>query len=153
MTAPTAQTIGPGEKIQTFPNLDNFKLEKFKDLRNEPSTEEQDPAKLMLLGSSNTNIFIYAPDSLVTILLTYLPQYMRKSWTEINNIKFEGISDKCNNFLISTRCDPWIVDKFQIKEISPGGNISYVTSDDLSKAYEICIKCNNFYANYALRHM
>lgn len=144
MAAPAAQTIGPGDKVQTFPDLDNFKLERFKDLRSEPSSDEQDPSKVMLIGSSKTNIFIYGQDSLINIFLIYLPNYIGKVWPEIQNIKLEGIYLHCKNFLFNHLCDPWVIDKFEVKQLPPGGKIQYVTPDDFLKADEICVKCDNF---------
>lgn len=142
--APAAQTIGRGDKVQTFPDLDNFELERFRDLRNEPLREENDPFKVMLIGSSKINVFIDGPDPLINIFITYLPQYIGKSWSEIQNIKFEGISTKCDNFLIRRCCNPWIMDKFEMKEIPHGGKIQYISSNDFEKADEICVKCDNF---------
>jgi hypothetical protein len=113
MAAPAAQTIGPGDKIQTYPDIHNFKLERFKDLRDERTREDDEPFKVMLIGSSKTNVFIYGPDSLVTILLIYLPRYVGKSWSEIQDIKFEEVLLHCRNFLINNRCNPWIIEKFE----------------------------------------
>ncbi len=142
--APAAQSIGRGDKIQTFPDIENFRLERFRDLRSDPLRENDEPFKIMLIGSSKTNIFMDGPDSLINIFVTFLPELIGKPWSEIMNMKFEGISIKCDNFLIRSRCNPWIIDKFEMKEILPGGKIQYTSSNDFEKADEICVQCDNF---------
>lgn len=139
-----AQSHSGFDTIQFIPDLENFKLERFLDLRREPLREEDEPFKIMLIGSSKTNIFIDGPDSLINIFLLYLPECVGKAWSKIMNMKFEGISIKCDNFLIRSRCNPWIIDKFEMKEIPPGGKIQYTSSNDFEKADEICVRCDNF---------
>lgn len=139
-----AQFIGPGDKIQINPDLENFKLERFKDLRKQPKTKENSYFKLMLMGSSKTNIFIDGPDRLIDILVTKLPSHIGKSWLEINNIKLERSIIDCGNFMKNSLCNSWVIDKFEFKEYRPSEGISYFNNKDLLKADEICAKCEYF---------
>jgi len=144
MAVAAAQAIGPGNKIQTTPDLENFKLERFKDLRKQYKPDEGCSFKLMLIGSSKTNIFIDGTDYLIDILYTKLPHYIGKPWSEIKKIELERSLIICENFLINRYCNPWVIDKFEFKEFDPQKGISYNDINDLSKADEICSKCNNF---------
>lgn len=138
------QFIGPDDKIQINPDLKNFKLERFKDLRNHPEGKEPKYFKLMLKGSSKTNIFIDGPDSQIDILLTKLPSYVGKFWSEINKMRLERSRLTCKNFLIDKRCSPWIVEKFMFNEYGPGKRISYPATEDEIKADKTCLECDNF---------
>ena len=51
--------------------------------------------------------------------------------------------EKCNNFLIPSKCDKWIIDKFIAKEPIEG-RIDYLTTSDYERADQICSKCSNF---------
>lgn len=139
-----AQAIGPGDKIQISPDLENFKLERFRDLRKQPHINKGDYFKLMLIGSSKTNISIEGPDTLIDILVAKLPQFIGKSWEEIEKIKLERNTINCDNFLINGKCPPWIIDKFEFKVIEPGQEIPYINISDLAEADKICAKCDNF---------
>lgn len=144
MATAAAQFIGAGDKIQINSDLKNFKLERFKDLRYRPKGGDAESFKLMLVGSSKTNIFIDGPDSLIDVLVTKLPSYIGKSWIEINQMKLERSCTNCNNFIKGSLCDPWIIDKFEFKEMEPNGEISYFNTEDLSETDQICVNCNNF---------
>ena len=139
-----AQFIGAGDKIQINPDLENFKLERFKDLRGQPVIRREDSFKLMLIGSSKTNIFIDGPDALLDILVIKLPSYIGKSWFEINKIKLERSIVDCKNFMKNGLCNLWIIDKFEFKEYKPSEGISYFNNKDLLKADKICAKCGYF---------
>lgn len=144
MATAAAQFIGAGDKFQVIPDLENFKLERFKDLRKQQKVNKEYSFKLMLIGSSKTNIFIDGPDSLIDILYSKLPRYIGKSWSEINKMKLERNHLTCDNFLKNNCCNPWVVDKFEFKTLKSGKGISYFTTKDLLKADEICAKCEKF---------
>jgi len=138
-----AQGIGSGDKIQITPDLENFKLERFKDLRMKNIIDKEYRFKLMLIGSSKTNVFIDGPDNLVDILITMLPSYIGKRWIEINKIILKKSFINCRNFLIDDKCNAWIIDTFEMKEYNTE-EISYNSIEDMPKADEICAKCKNF---------
>ena len=107
-----AQFIGAGDEIQINPDLENFRLERFKDLRNHQKATEEKDFKLMLIDNrSKTNIFIGGPDSLIDILLAKLPSYINKPWSDIINIKLERSILNCDNFLIDNKCNARVIDK------------------------------------------
>ena len=83
-----AQAIGPGDIIQVSPDLENFKLARFKDLRTQPKVHEGYSFQVMLVGSSKTNIFVKGPGFLLDRLVSELPNYVGKSWSEIKKVKF-----------------------------------------------------------------
>lgn len=145
MATASAQGIGPGDKIQVTPDLENFKLERFKDLRKE---HKKYRFKLILIGTSKTNIFIDGPDDMINSLITKLPSYIGKHWSEISIITIERSFINCRNFLIDDKCNPWIIDKFEFKEIKTGEEIPYLNNSDLLEADKICSGCDNFVLRY-----
>lgn len=82
-----AQAIGSTDIIQVNPDLENFKLERFKDLRAQPKASEGYQFQVMLIGSSKTNIFIKGQNPVLDRLVLILPNYIGKSWSEIKQIK------------------------------------------------------------------
>lgn len=144
MATAAAQFIGPGDKIQINPDLESFKLERFVDLRKRPEGREENSFKLMLVGSSKTNIFIGGPDPLIDILYSKLPVYIGKSWEEISKIKLERSLINCKNFMKSNYCHPCIIDKFEFKEYKPAEGISYFNNKDLLEADKVCSNCKHF---------
>ena len=144
MVTTRIQGTGLGHKIQIGPDLENFELERVVDLRKQHATKSLPSSKLILAGSNKTNIFIDGPDYLINILVAKLPCYIGKSWSEINRIKLERSFLNCNNFLIDKHCNPWIIDKFELKEIEPGKEISYFNTKDLVKIDTICANCSHF---------
>ena len=140
-----AQFIGAGDKIQINPDLENFKLERFKDLRNNSKLPDEHGFKLMLIDDrSKTNIFIKGPKSLIDILITKLPSYIDRPWANIVSLRLERSFLNCDNFLVDNRCDPWVIDKLEFKEIRPGQETPYFNSADLLEVDKICAKCGMF---------
>lgn len=147
-----AQFIGAGDEIQINPDLKNFRLERFKDLRNHPKLGVEQHFKLMLIDNrSKTNIFISGPDSLIDILLTKLSSYINKPWSDIINIKLERSFLNCDNFLVDNKCNPWVIEKLELKEIRPGQETPYFNSADLLEVDKICEKCDKFMDNNKTR--
>lgn len=143
-----AQFIGAGDKIQINPDLENFRLERFKDLRNHKKLEKEQHSKLMLIDNrSKTNIFIGGPDYLIDILLAKLPSYINKPWSDIINMKLERSFLNCDNFLVNHKCNPWVIDKLEFKEIRPGQETPYFNSSDLLEVDKICAECDKFMDN------
>ncbi|MFA5156044.1 MAG: hypothetical protein WC532_01465 [Candidatus Omnitrophota bacterium] len=135
-----AQFIGPGGKIQINPDLDNFKLVSFRDLRKHQKINEKHHFKLMLIGSSKTNVFIDGPDSRIDEMIRRLPGYRDKSWLEIKNMNLERDFASCKN-AYTANCDPRVIDYTELKPIGPGGEVSEL---NLKKVDEICAKCEYF---------
>jgi len=140
MATTAAQFISGGDKFQINPDLENFNLVRFKDLRSHPKISEERHFKLMLIGSSKTNIFIDGPDSRIDEMIKRLPKYKNKSWLEIKNMSPEKDFLNCSN-AFSSVCDPWILSNVTLKPIKPGEEIPEL---DLNKADEICINCEHF---------
>ncbi|MBP7088783.1 MAG: hypothetical protein KBB01_05755 [Candidatus Omnitrophica bacterium] len=128
------------DKIQIMPDLDNFKLEKFKDLRMQPVIKRDNDIKIMLMGSSKTNIFIIGPDPLLDKMILRLPKYVSKSWVEIKNMHLERDTLSCKN-AFSSLCDPQVIGYYEIKPLKPGEPVPEM---EFEKEYEICAKCKNF---------
>jgi hypothetical protein len=132
------------DKFQITPDLVNFKLERFVDLRTQLIPENDKTFKLMLIGSSKTNICIDGPDNLINILINKLPSYIGKPWSEIIDIDLKINFLNCENFLVDNKCAPWVVDKLELKEISGGQETPYFSSTDLLEVDKICAKCDKF---------
>ena len=130
------QAMGQGDKIQINPDLENFKLVRFKDLRKQPIKKSQ----LMLIGSSKTNIFIEGPDSGLDALVIRLPKYIGKSWLEIKNMSLERDSLNCENFGTSV-CNTRLLDAATLKTNIPGQAAPEL---DFAREDEICGKCEHF---------
>jgi len=140
-----AQFIGAGDKIQINPDLENFRLESFKDLRNHTKLGEEKHFKLMLIDNRcKTHIFIDGPDYLIDILLTKLTSYINRPWSDITDIKLERSFLNCDNFLADNKCSPWVIDKLEFKEIKSGRETHYFNSADLLEVDKICAKCDKF---------
>lgn len=138
-----AQFIGAGDKIQINPDLENFRLERIKDLRYHPKLREEQNFKLMLIDNrSKTNIFISGPDSLMDIMFSKLPSYIDKPWSDIIKMKIERSFLNCDNFLVDNKCNPWVIDKLEFKEIMPGQETPYFNSADLLEVDKICAECD-----------
>jgi len=84
-----AQAYSHLDRLQVTPDLNSFMLERFKDLRKQPKTEKKTHFKLMLIGSSKTNIFIDGPDLLLEEMIIRLPKYIGRAWAEIQNMRLE----------------------------------------------------------------
>jgi len=139
--AAAAQFIGKGDKIQINPDLENFRLERFKDLRKHLATDKERRLKLMLVDTrSKTNIFIGGPDLQIDAIIERVPKYKDKSWIEIKNMSLERDTISCKNSFLSM-CDPWIVENMGIDEAIPG---QPSREFDSSKANEICSQCKYF---------
>lgn len=135
-----AQACSHLDKLQITPDLDNFKLERFKDLRKQPKVNKEQYFKLMLIGNSKTNIFIDGPDSLLDEMIMRLPKYISKAWVEIQNMSLERDSLNCRNAFTSL-CDPQVIDYLELKPLKPGEPAPLL---ELDKADQICAKCKNF---------
>lgn len=144
MAGIAAQSYAGGDKFQINPDLINFRLERFKDLRQQSIPEKDKTFKLMLIGNSKTNIFIDGPDNLINMLIAQLPYYLGKLWTEIINIKLEKNFLNCENVLVDNKCNPWVIDKLELKEILLGQETPYFSSADLLEVDKICAKCDKF---------
>ncbi len=140
MTSTAAQFIGRGDKIQINPDLENFKLKRFIDLRKQSKADEKRHFKLMLIGSSKTNVFVDGSDSLLDEMIKRLPKYIGRSWQEIKNISLERNFADCNN-AFEESCDKWIIDNMVLDSIEEGKETHVL---DLAKADEICSKCEHF---------
>lgn len=138
--APAAVSYGPGDKIPVSPDLDNFKLERVIDLRTRPRNKGR--FKLMLAGTSKTNVFINGPDSLIDVMVERLPCYMGKSWSEIENMRLGKDASRCKKFLIPP-CDPLVIDYFEWKVEKPG-ELTPEPKVNMTKVDEICINCKHF---------
>jgi len=135
-----AQGYAHLDKLQVTPDLDNFKLERFRDLRKLPKVNKEQHFRLMLIGSSKTNIFIDGPDSLLDEMILRLPKYIRKTWVDIKNMSLERDFLTCKNAFISL-CDPRVSDYIVLKKDKPGET---ATELEFDKADQICAKCKNF---------
>ena len=143
MATTAAQFIGGGSELQVNPDLANFKLVRFKDLRKHPKISEERNFKLMLIGSSKTNIFIDGPDLRIDEIIRRLPYYNDKSWLEIKNISLERDFISCKN-AYTAECDPRVIDYTELKPLKPGEEVPEL---ELTKVDEICAKCENFEFN------
>jgi len=130
------QAIGRGDKVPINPDLENFKLVRFKDLRKQPIRNNQ----LMLVGSSKTNIFIEGPDLQLDAIVKRLPNYIGKSWIEINNMGLERDFLNCGNFEKPV-CNPSLFDIIELKPVKPGEEPPEL---DIAKADAICAECEYF---------
>lgn len=140
MATTAAQFIGRGGKIQINPDIENFKLIRFKDSRKYPNISKERHFKLMLTGSSKTHIFIDGPDPQIEEILKRLPKYIGKSWLEINNMSLERNFLNCENFEKAV-CNPQLFDIIELKPVETGEETPEL---DLAKADEICTKCEHF---------
>ncbi|MDD5155096.1 MAG: hypothetical protein PHF11_01245 [Candidatus Omnitrophica bacterium] len=136
MAKTEARFFGAGDKFQVNPDIENFKLVRFKDLRKQPIKKNQ----LMLIGSSKTYIFIDGPDSRLNELIKRLPKCIGKSWLEITNMSLERDFLNCKNFEQAV-CDPKLFSIIELKPIKPGEEVPEL---ELAKADEICAKCGHF---------
>ena len=125
---------------QAYGHLDNFKLERFKDLRKQPKVNKEQHFKLMLIGSSKTNIFVDGPDELLDEMVLRLPRYIGKSWIEIKNMSLERDFITCKN-AYTADCDPRVIDYTEWKPVKPGEEVPEL---ELAKVDEICAKCEHF---------
>lgn len=139
MAVTAAEAYRAGHKFQINPDLDKFRLERIADLRKRLRPKEQ-ASKLMLIGSSKTNIFIDGPDDLIDRMLERLPFYKDKSWAEIQNISLDKDTLTCQN-AFSELCDTWISNNFEMKPLIPGKEIPEL---DIEKADLICAECKNY---------
>lgn len=130
------QFIALGGKIPINPDVENFKLERFKDTRKDPRPTHH----LMLRGSSKTIIFIDGPDSRLDEIIKRLPKYIGQSWLQINKMSLEKDFLNCGNAFLN-KCDQWIKDNMMLDEYIPGEKAKELES---VKANEICSKCNYF---------
>lgn len=146
MACASAQFIGPGDEIQINPDLDNFKLLRYKDLRKHLKIDEERNFNLMLIGSSKTNIFIDGPDSRIDEIIKRLPYYKDKSWLEIRNMSLERDFISCKNAYTAS-CDPRVIDYTELKPVKSGEEAPLL---ELAKADEICSKCKYFELNPAV---
>lgn len=135
-----AQFIGIGDKIQINPDLENFQLVRFKDLRKHPKINKKRHFKLMFIGSSKTNVFIDGPDSRIDEIIKRIPYYKDKSWLEIKNMSLERDSLNCKNAFTSL-CDPQVIKYIEWKEVRPGESPIELELDKIDK---ICSECKNF---------
>lgn len=78
----------PGKALESV-NLDGFRLDKFEDLRKKSESLKRNT--LMLRAKNGTYAYIDAPDSVLDELILKLPNYINKSWVEIENIEIENI--------------------------------------------------------------
>ena len=140
IATPAGEFYTGGHKFQINPDLKNFKLERFKDLRKQPKVNEELHFKLMLIGSSKTNIFIDGPYPLLDEIIVRLPKYIGKAWVEIQNMSLERDSLNCKNAL-SSLCDLQAIDYPELKPRKPGEPVPELEFD---KANQICAKCKNF---------
>lgn len=69
------------------PSLNGFRLMKFQQLRKQHNSARDHNYTIMLTGSDKTNIFINGPDTFLDEMVKKLPDYLGKSWSEINNIR------------------------------------------------------------------
>ena len=69
------------------PGLGDFTLLKFQQLRKQRDSGKGCNYTIMLMGNDKTNIFINGPDTLLDEMLKKIPNYIGKSWSEINNIR------------------------------------------------------------------
>lgn len=132
------QSIGPGDKVQINPDLKNFRLERFKDLRKQPIKNNQ-----LILIDSKTHIFIQGPDSQLDAILKKLPKYIGKSWSEINNMCLDRDSLNCGNFETSV-CNLRLSNINESKPVKLGEETPEL---DFSKADKICAECEHFDPN------
>src|SRR3989338_1225675 len=140
LSTAAAQFYSGGDEIQISPDLGNFKLVRFKDLRKHPKINEKRHFKLMLIGSSKTNVFIAGPDSKIDEIIKKLPKYIDKSWLEIKNMSLERDSLNCDNFGASA-CNPQLLDVATLKPVIPG---QVGPELNLNKEDEICGECEHF---------
>lgn len=76
-----------GDGIVDNPSLEDFTLAKFQQLRKQHYTNKERNFTIMLIGTDKTNIFINGPDTLLDEMLKKIPNYIGKSWSEINNMR------------------------------------------------------------------
>jgi hypothetical protein len=138
-----AQFIGLGDKIQINPDLENFRFLRLKDLRKHPKISKERYFKLMLIGSSKTNIFIDGPDLKIDEMVERLPYYKDKSWLDIKNMSLERDFISCKNSY-TVNCDPRVMDYTELKPMKPGEDVPEL---ELAKVDEICAKCKYFEFN------
>ncbi len=146
--SPAGQFYSDADRLNININLKDFTLERIVDLREQ--VENEGSAKLMLIGSSNTNIFVYGPNNLINLLYHTLQRYKARFWSKIINITLND-HQNCANLLVPTKCDPWVIDKLELKEMKRGAVTPCTTTSDLEKIYEICVHCENFLKERDLR--
>jgi len=135
--AANAQFIGLNDKIQINPDLENFKLERFKDLRKQPM---RDNTIMLFDNTHKTVIFLDGPDFRLDQIYIRLPKYMGKKWIEIKNMSLERDFISCANAFTKV-CDSWLRDNMELKPLEPGEEVSEL---DLNKADSICAHCEHF---------
>lgn len=135
-----AQFYSGGDEIQISPDLENFKLVRFKDLRKHPKINEKHHFKLMLIGSSKTNVFIDGPDLRIDEIIKRLPKDTGKSWPEIKNMSLERDFISCRNAYTEV-CDPRVIGYTELKPVKPGEGVPEL---EFNKVDEICAKCEHF---------
>jgi hypothetical protein len=101
-------------------------------------------SKLMLIGSSKTNIFVFGQDDLINALIAQLPAYIGKPWSEVVKIRLECRLLRCENFLVDNKCYPSVIDKLVWKEVKLGQETPYSSNLDMIEVDKICAKCSNF---------
>ncbi len=143
MAKTAARFFSGGDKFQVNPDLENFKLVRFKELRKYPKINEERHFKLMLIGSSNTDIFIDGPDHQIEEILKRLPNYIGKSWLEINNMRLERDFLNCSKAFTSV-CNPLVSRNAELNPIRPGEEIPEL---DFYKLDEVCSNCKFFDPN------
>ena len=132
-----------GENLPLNPDIESFKLVRYADLRKHSVPKDDNSFKLMLVGNNRTDILVHGPDRLIDILITRLPSYIGKPWSELVDIELGNILLSCENFLADNKCNPWVIDNFEFKEIRPGQETPCCMGD-LVEADKICAKCANF---------
>ena len=80
-------TKNENDGILDNPNLTNFNLAKFQQLRKQRDSGRERNYTIMLTGDDKTNIFINGPDMLLDEMLKKLPSYMGKTWLDINSMR------------------------------------------------------------------
>lgn len=138
MATTTTQFFGRGDNFLINPNLENFKLVRFKDLRKQPIKKNQ----LMLIGSSRAYVFIDGPDSRLDEIIKRLSHYKDKSWLEIKNMSLEKDFISCRNAYTEI-CDPRAIEDTKLKTVKPGE----APELELIRVDEICAKCEHFEPN------
>ncbi len=134
-----AQFIGMGDEIQTKPDLEHFRLKRFKDLRKHHIASEKRSSKIMMIDDrSKTNIFIDGPDNPIDRMLERLPHYKDRSWVEIRMMSLEKDSSSCENAHMS-ECDPQIREMIGWKSL---GETDKPHNEEEER--RICAACENY---------
>ena len=87
-----AESKDSGDDFLDNISLNDFTLAKFQQLRKQRDSNKERNFTIMLIGTDKTNIFVNGPDTLLDEMLKKIPNYIGKSWSEINNIRLgEGV--------------------------------------------------------------